>query len=201
MAPPEPSVTVIPAERSGPIAAGGTFAVPSRFTAWVDDETQPYLIGLDIRVTMAGAEVLMTQLQWRDWNSPGGVTTKGLRAVKLGTAVQHALKAARFQREEIEQGPLAGHFRLSGDPPGVAHGGPGIRADGRPFKGGPGRGRVMSNEHLEEVADVYRDALSGGKPVEAVREHFSTNRSTASRWVGEARKRDILEESTRRDKS
>jgi hypothetical protein len=194
------SIQVFPAERSGPVAAGGSYAVPSRFTAIIDDPDQPYAVALDIRVGVGGAEILTCQLSWRDWKQPGGVTPKGLREVRLGEALVQALDAARFEREEIAGGPLAGHFRLPGDDASTAYGGPGIRMDGTPNRGAPGRGRVMTNDHLENVAQVYRAAEASGAPVEAVRRQFFTNRATASRWIAQARDRGILERPAQRAK-
>lgn len=55
------------------------------------------------------------------------------------------------------------------------------------------RRRTMTDELLGEVADVYRTAHQAGEPpTEAVREHFKIARSTAGRWVQEARKRGLL---------
>lgn len=186
-------VQVFPAPGAGPVAAGGDRAVPSRFTALVDDPAQPYLIGLDVRVGVTGAEVLMLQLQWRNPAQIGGVKAEKLREVKLARALRQAVEAASVPREEIATGPLAGHFRVPGTPEGSAYGGPGIRLDGTPQRGGPGRGRTMTTDHLAKVAEVYRAAEPGGKPVEAVKQAFFTNRSTASRWVAQAREYGLLE--------
>jgi hypothetical protein len=55
------------------------------------------------------------------------------------------------------------------------------------------RGKRLSNELLAQVADTYRDALSRGlSPTDTVAADFPTSRSTAGRWVMEARRRGLL---------
>lgn len=58
---------------------------------------------------------------------------------------------------------------------------------------GPRR-RVLDDDHYREVADVYRQALADDdpQPVNRVKEELHSARSTAGRWVGEARKRGFL---------
>ncbi|MGN7799058.1 hypothetical protein [Leifsonia sp. 22587] len=54
--------------------------------------------------------------------------------------------------------------------------------------------RRMSNAFLSEVAEVYRQAfLAGDNPTRAVASHYDKPYSTAGRWVGEARSRNVLE--------
>ena len=56
----------------------------------------------------------------------------------------------------------------------------------------PGR-RRMTDEHLIDVANVYRAAWQeGGNPTQAVANRFGTSHSTAARWVGLARKAEYL---------
>jgi hypothetical protein len=57
----------------------------------------------------------------------------------------------------------------------------------------PQRGRRLSDEHLEDVADVYRIAYNENRwPTETVMQKFGTSRATAGRWVAEARRRRFL---------
>jgi hypothetical protein len=52
----------------------------------------------------------------------------------------------------------------------------------------PRRRRVATSDHLRQVAEVYRAALSDGEPPTlAVAERFSTSHSNAARWVRQAR--------------
>jgi hypothetical protein len=54
-------------------------------------------------------------------------------------------------------------------------------------------GKRLSDEHFAAVADVYRYALRTGRPATAsVGEAFNVSRSTAGRWVVEARRRGLL---------
>lgn len=58
----------------------------------------------------------------------------------------------------------------------------------------PQRGKRLSDEQLEEVAVIYRDALERGMPPTAtVAKSKHLARSTAGRWVLEARRRGFLE--------
>jgi hypothetical protein len=56
-----------------------------------------------------------------------------------------------------------------------------------------GRGAKLSDQFLGEVAAVYRQALAAGRPpTQAVAEAFYGSRSSAGRWVMEARRRGLL---------
>ncbi len=52
----------------------------------------------------------------------------------------------------------------------------------------------MSDDHLREVANVYRNAMKAGRrdPVNAVREAMHASRPTAGRWVAQAREKGFL---------
>ncbi|MEU0809546.1 hypothetical protein [Streptomyces sp. NPDC005970] len=52
----------------------------------------------------------------------------------------------------------------------------------------------ITKKHLEEVAYIYRDAASHGRPPTlAVAEHFDVAHSTAAKWVGKARANGMLD--------
>jgi hypothetical protein len=56
------------------------------------------------------------------------------------------------------------------------------------------RGKQLPDEHYQQVAQIYRDALkTGRKPTKAVAEDLHTAYSNAGRWVVEARRRGFLE--------
>jgi hypothetical protein len=62
-----------------------------------------------------------------------------------------------------------------------------------PAKLTPPRGRGYGDDFYERVAASYRDALRRGeRPVEAMRLEANVPRSTAARWVKEARRRGLL---------
>lgn len=51
----------------------------------------------------------------------------------------------------------------------------------------------ITREHLEQVAEVYREAdAAGAPPTRAVQARFSTTHSTAAKWVSQARKEGVL---------
>jgi hypothetical protein len=59
----------------------------------------------------------------------------------------------------------------------------------------PPRGRGYPDDFYERVADAYRNALrreSGRRPVVAIATEANVPRSTAARWVKEARRRGLL---------
>jgi transposase len=60
----------------------------------------------------------------------------------------------------------------------------------RPHTKGPWK---LDDEHLGEVARIYRESVYLGQPVESVAEYFGVPRPTASRWVAKARDRRLLE--------
>jgi hypothetical protein len=66
--------------------------------------------------------------------------------------------------------------------------------EGRPaFPPRPQRRRTITPELLEEVAEVYRQAVSKGEPpTVGVSEQFHVSHRTAARWVAEARKAGVL---------
>ena len=62
----------------------------------------------------------------------------------------------------------------------------------------PRRGVRVSDEHLLNVARVYRNALAAGEPpTAAVEKKFFTKRANAGRWVMEARRRGFLDPAPR----
>lgn len=103
------------------------------------------------------------------------LTATGIR-VKLGKLVEEATQQVGFHDADLSHA----------DPEEV------LRALGHATAGSQ-RGKRLSDELLAEVADVYRGALSRGlAPTDAVAAKFPTSRSTAGRWVMEARRRGLL---------
>ena len=59
------------------------------------------------------------------------------------------------------------------------------------------RRRILNEALFAEIADVYRKATEAATPpTAAVAEHFGVPHSTASRWVGAARKAGALDGAT-----
>lgn len=62
-----------------------------------------------------------------------------------------------------------------------------------PAEVGVQRRRKITPEHLKEVARVYQSALANDDPpTRAVERHFAVSHSTAAKWVGAARRADLL---------
>jgi hypothetical protein len=54
------------------------------------------------------------------------------------------------------------------------------------------RASPMTDEHLREVAEFYKDHLESGKPTLAICAKWHVTPPTASRWVARARERGML---------
>ncbi|MGW0169525.1 hypothetical protein ACWDWT_30770 [Streptomyces sp. NPDC003343] len=55
------------------------------------------------------------------------------------------------------------------------------------------RRRKITRSHLEEVAKIYNEAQENDEPpTRAVQTHFGVSHSTAAKWVGAARRNDLL---------
>lgn len=59
----------------------------------------------------------------------------------------------------------------------------------------------ITDDHLAKVAVIYKHADAGGHPpTRAVAVAFNASHSTAARWVGQARKKDLLPPAAREDR-
>jgi hypothetical protein len=168
-----------------PIPIGDRWYVPASFHAYIDDPGLPFIVQLWVQVRNSqGAWVEGILASARTPKRPDAVTSSQVRVhLKADTCLKIALEAAQQQRINLSDGT----FRIPGDPENVSYGGArAVRA--------PGRGRAMSKDHLQAVAAVYREALATGsrKPVEVVAKQLHASRSTAGRWVGQARDEHLL---------
>jgi hypothetical protein len=183
MTPPEPWVHVEDDERTIPIRTGPSTAIRSVFRAVVDDPSQPFILEFTVR-TVAGRrpEVTDLNLGLRDPAPPGGVTTEGLRKVQIAKALTLALAKATRRVADSD----GGLFRLEDDAPGTA------RGDDQVAR--PVRGQPVKEEFLRQVADTYRKAVARGshRPVGELGEQLGGSRSTAGRWVVQARRAGLL---------
>lgn len=139
---------------------------------------------VDFTIDAIGERLGVTRAEIRA--RPGGppVTSTALHKIPLHAWMEHAIAAASIPLKVDETGAPA--LRSSSDDPPPARKPP-TRAWRTPRKSGPGS---ITDEHLAEVAEVYRNA--GRAPVEAVRKRFAVSRSTAGEWVMKARKRGLL---------
>lgn len=109
------------------------------------------------------------------------VTGERLRAIPLARLLRHASAESRSFVAHEGGGTFA--------PPTPAERDAIYRGEGRR----PRRGSPITDEHLEEVADVYRSALERQEPpTQAVMDEWHVSRSAASRWVAAARERGFL---------
>jgi hypothetical protein len=163
------------------VRTGPTTALPSLFTAEVDDPGQPYLLELRVRTVQGRRpEVIELRLEIRNPKKGAGITTQGLREVHVARALEVAVTAA------IEQSD-------GGEDPGSPH--DDRRTDSPPKRvSKPLRGIPVGADFLQQVSDIYRAAVASGSraPVVAVSEELGGSRATAGRWVLQARRAGLL---------
>ena len=116
----QPLVEVTPLSGAMPIRTGPATAIPSLFTAFVDDPAQPLLVQMKVK-TIAGQrpEVSELHLESRGRIDAEGLTTAGLRRVRIAQALKLALAKAAVRVSDDGDGL----FRLTEYPPGAAWGG------------------------------------------------------------------------------
>lgn len=153
------------------------YALPSRFSASIDAEWLAYRVELELE---AGAESTIRCVGLTLSARDGGkaVTAREMRTVPLGECIQLATSAALRPAERTEDA-LTIHFRPTD-----------ATAAWQAASRGPQR--RVTDELLQEVADIYLAAEH--KPTNAVRWQHSRrpSYSTAARWVMEARKRGLI---------
>ena len=177
-----PMVEVVVHPRAGLVATSRTTAVPSRFSATVTFSDRPIRAWLDIRTLPSTGPTVYELRVEHSLTAPGGITTEALRSIPLRELRRLAVEAA--SRSIVDH---------TGD------GGFIVAGEDVPWHGeaprGPGRGKSMPADHLAAVAEVYRRAVASGSrsPVEEVRRAFFASRSTAGRWVMQARRRGFLD--------
>ncbi|WP_432135177.1 hypothetical protein [Streptomyces sp. bgisy154] len=70
---------------------------------------------------------------------------------------------------------------------------PGEATTGPAPEPGVQRRRKITQDHLEEVAKIYNEAQENDEPpTRAVQNHFGVSHSTAAKWVGAARRSNLL---------
>jgi hypothetical protein len=166
-----------------PVRTGPSTAIPNLFRAVVDDPAQPFVLQFKVQTTAGRRpEVVELLLETRDPTSPGGVTTEGLRRVHIAKALTLALAKATRRASEVSDGL----FGLSDHDPGSSWTDEPVA---RPVRGEP-----VTEAFLGMVADTYRKAVASGsrRPVGELGEQLGGSRSTAGRWVVQARRAGLL---------
>jgi hypothetical protein len=192
----EPSFSITPHSfpdfpEAWPAVVLGEFTVPRTFTATgrhqdftieleveVDDRGRPHCRRLAVSATGDGSDVT-------------GDTLRRLPVAKLvGEATTEAALSQKTPRvkdprgvtlDSCTAGPLTSNERSD--------------FYGRFAQGArrPHRGSPVTDENLRQVADLYRAALErGDPPTKTIGLELHIGRSTAARWVAEARKRGLL---------
>jgi len=180
---------------------GGRFQAPARFSARVTDERYPVRLTIHID----DGQPMLHALE----RLPGGPPLTGalLRAIPLERLVREVAWTTVYEPQLMERAEAKrlGHpdeaAARPGEPLPVLRGLLG-RAGGlqelQKLPQGrhrPRSGVAVPDSTLEQVAAIYRQALAQGiGPTKAVWAQFKPriSRSTAGRWVGEARKRGFL---------
>ncbi len=184
-------------EESVPYVLLGRLILPSRFQVHVDDERLPAACLIEVELYPGGRFQIDRVSFWRRLGDVD-ITGETVRRVPLRSLVREALGIAAFSVHRAAGGEVVV------DRPGVA---PRLRRLVRHLvedeirkKTGPRRRRRQhGDEHYRKVAEVYREARARGRrdPTNAVYEwatkaKVNCARSTAGRWVMEARERGFL---------
>lgn len=178
-------VEISPEPRALPIATSATTVIPNRFYATFTFPDRPYRVWLDIRTSPSTGPTVYDLRVQHSLTAPGGITTELLRSIPMRDLRRMAVEAASRPITEWGTVETVGVQRRV------------FRSDQSNWTvgavGGPGRGRRISDEFLQRVADVYRDAMAAGRPpVAAIVGELHAERSTAGRWVMLARQRGFL---------
>ncbi len=171
-------------EGTSTVRTGPSTAVPALFTAEIDDPAQPYTIEMQVRTDVGRRPAIVDlRLELRDRRSALGVTTQGLRHVHVARALEMAVhRAIEPLTEEADDELERGTPRRP------------VQTDGSEAAAKPLRGIPVTDSFLTRVAEVYRSAVASGSrsPVVEVSRQLGGSRSTAGRWVLQARRAGIL---------
>lgn len=191
-----------------PVPAFEGYALPSRFTAEVDDPELPVLVELEV-VTPWGGPPQLDSVQCRRRPGGGDLTGTRLRQVTVAKYLRLAIERAALpfeihesagvlrteseskRREWEELGPHPGERVLLLGTLRDAEQAEDLYAEVRRLD--RRRRTPLSRDDLADAAKVYRTALKAGdNPTAKVAEVLYLSRSSAGRWVAEARRRGLL---------
>jgi hypothetical protein len=170
---------------SAALPVGDKLALPERWTVTVDDPRWPVCrLAIEVGDDLRPACRTLT-CEPRPGEPP--VTGETLRRLPVGAFVRESVRAVAWVRP-------APAYELNAEPGGYAiTGSPSALEVERPKRGKP-----VPDATLREVANVYRDAQTLGQaPTQAVAARIAIPRSTAGRWVMQARRRGFLPAATR----
>jgi transposase-like protein len=170
---------------------GVDYEVPSYFDVAITGVPDlPYVVHLGVRMLADGprAERVEVEQLTNDRGRPVGPYVNGtaLRRLAVADLLGRAVEAAAtvaVQHERTADGSAFGRLRTADVDERRSFAGR-YRRDGQ---------KLPTDERLARVAEVYREAvLLGERPTQAVADAFGIARSTAGRWVQEARDRRYL---------
>lgn len=159
------------------------YALPPHWTVSLARDDLPYLIELEfVHSEAEGPQCRSVRFAAQEQGE--AISARRVRAVPIAECIQIAIGAVTVRYEETPEG-LHVSFGSKGDD---------MTEQVRLARPTDGR---TSDEHLREVAEVYKSA--GKNPTRAVAYHWPYHSySTAARWVGEARERGFLPPAKRR---
>ena len=168
-----PGVIAEPADRAGWVLAGDTWAYPSRIT--VRAEVDGFEVRMLVLIADQGPQVSALYVEHPILALGAPITQKLLRKLPIERLVRASV--AQVRRPAAIVDAERGWYRVKGVD--------GIWG-GRPVR--EGRGSVTSDDRLARVAEIYRQAVSDGRPpVQAVARELPCSRSHAGRLVAQAR--------------
>jgi len=165
-------------------------ALPARFSAICDGDDVAY--GAELEVEVRNGRPVCTRLTLTE--HPGGppISSRELRAVRLSWYLGLAAAACALRMDRLPDGSISVEPAIGEE----------IIVERADIEGPRGGRRRLSDEHLIEVAAVYRAALErkSRAPRKAIESdpRWLPSPATAARWVQEARKRKFLGPATPR---
>lgn len=179
-----------PVRDAGYVLLESRYAIPRRFraAAW---PIEGHRVHLAIEVDDSGAPSCR-ELKLEPLEQSGHVTAATLRAVAIDKLMRLAVAEAMQEGDLQADGAFEPQERTTSA---------GRDAFYERYRRGarrPRRGSPLTDENLQQVAELYRAAVKrGDPPTETVSEQLHIARSTAGRWVAAARKRGLLGPATR----
>lgn len=194
-----------------PVPLGDKLVVPSSFYAFIEpDDPELPIVNVGCVVERGRTVCVDLRCERREGGAP--ITGTALRDLPLASYVREATRAVARRLvqdgDEIRAVPVVpdlvpDEIRDDGDTlvysreSQMPEGG-GFDAQYAQWAGAPRRRGPLRDVELRDVAAVYRTAhAAGDPPTKAVAARFGVARSTAGRWIAEARRRGHLGEAPR----
>lgn len=162
---------------------GDGLAIPQRF--W-GDWFLAWGVRVLLEIVLEEGRLVCQEVRVRRGKA-GGMDTAAMRSLNLSGLIDATAAAASFVR--TDEGKYEIWASRDTDTVGLWR---------ESVSRTPRRGKAISDDELQRVADIYRAANARRKPpTAAVAREMNVPRSTAAKWVMKARERDLLEPATR----